>query len=247
MKLVIEPSVCVITPTIGERNLKRAIDSVKAQTYKNVTHLIVVDGEGYLSEARKYIPYNVQLAVNPQNTGGGGFYGHRIYAAYPHLVNEDYVAFLDADNWWDPNHIQSLVTCIEQNNHDWAHSLRKVYVDDKYLADDCCESIGRWPIFFSQDETVTQHLVDTSSYMFRRKFLIQVCQHWHHGWGGDRRFFHILKDQYKHDNYGTTGLHTLHYTLPNMQKAYGGDMKFFEKGNEAVKQKYGGSYPWEKV
>lgn len=246
MRLIIEPSVCVITPTIGEKNLVQAIESVKKQKHKNLTHLIVVDGPGYLEEARKYVPYNVQLAVNPQNTGGSGFYGHRIYAAYPHLVNEDYIAFLDADNWYDENHIDSLVDLIEKRNLDWAHSLRKVYNDDKYLADDCCESIGRYPIFFSQDDN-PQHLVDTSSYMFKRGFLTQVCQHWNHGWGGDRRFFHILKDALKHDNYDTTGLHTLNYRLPDMQKAYGGDLKFFEHGNDIVKRKYGGAYPWQKI
>lgn len=245
MRLIIEPSVCVITPTIGEKNIAQAIQCVKKQTYKNIEHLVVVDGPEYLEQARKYVPYTVQLAVNPQNTGGGGFYGHRIFAAYPHLVNQDYIAFLDADNWWEPNHIASLVEIIERLRLDWAHSLRKVYVNDDYLADDCCESIGRWPIFFSSVNN-PQHLVDTSSYMFKREFLIQVCQHWHSGWGGDRRFFHIITEQMGHTNYDTTGLHTLNYRLPDMQKAYGGDMKFFERGNEIVKQKYGGIYPWHR-
>lgn len=246
MRLIIEPSVAVITPTIGEKNLAQAIDSVKKQTYKNSTHIIVVDGPEHLERARKIVPYNVLLTVTPENTGGSGYYGHRIYAGYPHLVNQDFVAFLDADNWWDENHIDSLVSKIQSKNLDWAHSLRKVYVEDTYLADDCCESIGRWPIFFSQDAENKQHLVDTSSYMFKREFLIQVCQHWHHGWGGDRRFFSIITQALKHDNYDTTGLHTLNYRLPDMQKAYGGDMKFFERGNELVKQKYGGVYPWLK-
>lgn len=245
MRLIIEPSVCVITPTIGEKNLVQAIESVKKQTYRNIEHLIVVDGPEFLEQARKYVPYTVQLAVNPQNTGGGGFYGHRIFAAYPHLVNQDYIAFLDADNWWEPNHIASLVEIIERLRLDWAYSLRKVYVNDDYLADDCCESIGRWPIFFSPDDN-PQHLVDTSSYMFKREFLIQVCQHWHSGWGGDRRFFHIITKLMGHENYDTTGLHTLNYRLPDMQKAYGGDMEFFERGNEIVKQKYGGIYPWHR-
>lgn len=244
MRLIIEPSVCVITPTIGEKNLAQAIESVKKQTFKNIEHLIVVDGPEYLEQARKYVPYTVQLAVNPQNTGGGGFYGHRIFAAYPHLVNQDYIAFLDADNWWEPNHITSLVEIIERLRLDWAYSLRKVYVNDEYLADDCCESIGRWPIYFSKEDN-PQHLVDTSSYMFKREFLIQVSQHWHASWGADRRFFNILTKHLNHTNFDTTGLHTLNYRLPDMQKAYGGDMEFFKRGNEIVKQKHGGIYPWQ--
>jgi hypothetical protein len=117
--------------------------------------------------------------------------------------------------------------------------------DGKYLDDDCCESIGRWPIWFSPEDN-SQHLVDTSSYLFKTDFLIKVCNHWHSGWGGDRRFFHIITKVMGHDNYGTTGLHTLNYKLPNMEKAYGGDYEFFKKGNEAIKQKYG-SYPWLKT
>ena len=41
------PSVVVITPTTGDKKLNDAINSVKNQTYKDVKHLIVVDGEKF--------------------------------------------------------------------------------------------------------------------------------------------------------------------------------------------------------
>ena len=152
MKLRIERSVVVITPTVGRPSLTQAMESVRNQTYKNLTHLVVIDGPEYFENAmskmsiKKQSPSNVQITTSPYNTGGDGFYGHRIYAGYSHLVNQDYVAFLDEDNWFEPNHIQSLVEELEKNDYDWVHSLRKVYVENDYLADDCCESIGRWPI-----------------------------------------------------------------------------------------------------
>ena len=253
MKLRIERSVVVITPTVARPSLTQAIQSVSNQTYKNLIHLIVIDGPEYFEEALKLIAINKQSNSNivfttaPFNTGGDGFYGHRIYAGYSHLVNQDYVAFLDEDNWFEPNHIQSLVEELEKNDYNWVHSLRKVYVNDDYLADDCCESIGRWPIWFSPEDA-PQHLVDTSSYMFERDFLSKVANHWHWGWGGDRRFYTIItKGMGVENNYGTTGLHTLNYRLPDMNKAYGGDFKFFEKGNAAILQKYNGVYPWKKI
>lgn len=250
MQIRIEKSVVVITPSIGKSELKQAIDSVSKQTYKNLTHLIVVDGPEYFGSIIEncIATENLRITSSPYNTGGNGFYGHRIYAAYPHLVNHDYIAFLDEDNWFEPNHIETLVNRLEAMNFDWVYSLRKVYAeDDKYLADDCCESIGRWPIWFTQhDKDKQQNLVDTSSYLFQREFLTEVCSHWHSGWGGDRRFFMIVTRELGHNNYGTTGLHTLNYRLPDMNRAYGGDYKFFEKGNEAVKQFYGGVYPWTK-
>lgn len=245
MKLRIENSVVVITPTVGKEQLKHAIESVSQQTYKNITHLIVVDGTEYFQDVLKVTPIkqNVIITTAPYNTGGNGYYGHRIYAAYSHLVNHDYVAFLDEDNWFEPNHIETLVKTLETKDYDWVHSLRKVYVENDYLADDCCESIGRYPIWFSQPDN-PQHLVDTSSYLFKRDFLTRVASYWHYGWGGDRRFFTIITKGMNHDNYGTSGQHTLNYKLPDMNKAYGGDFKFFEKGNAAIKQQYGGKYPW---
>lgn len=245
MELRIENSVVVITPTVGKEQLKHAIDSVSNQTYQNLTHLIVVDGTEYFQSVLKVTPIkqNVIITTAPYNTGGNGYYGHRIYAAYSHLVNHDYVAFLDEDNWFEPNHIETLVKTLETKDYDWVHSLRKVYVENDYLADDCCESIGRYPIWFSQPDN-PQHLVDTSSYLFKRDFLTRVASYWHYGWGGDRRFFTIITKGMNHDNYGTSGQHTLNYKLPDMNKAYGGDFKFFEKGNAAIKQQYGGKYPW---
>lgn len=244
MKLRIEPSAIVLTPSIGQKYLLRAIESVKNQTYKNLKHLVIADGREY---QQKILDLSIEedhdLTVTsvPFNTGGNGANGQHIYAAYPHLVSAEYVLFLDEDNWWDENHVQSLIDLCEQKNLHWAHSLRKVYVEDEYLADDCCEAIGRWPIAWSEG---TSHLVDTSSYCFKTPFLRQVSHIWNAGntWGEDRRFFMAIKDK---TNYATTGLHTLHYRLPDMQKAYGGQMDIFEKGNQLTKQTYG-AYPWLK-
>lgn len=250
MDLKIEKSVCVITPTVGEANLKRAIHSVENQTYKNIhPHLIVIDGPEYWEKTLSNMVLsheksNAYVTVAPFNTGKNGMYGHRILAGYPHFIDADYIAFLDADNWWEENHIESLVNKIEsESSLDWVHSLRKVYENGKYLADDCCEAIGRWGVQWTanQRSEPEQYLVDTSSYLFKTKWLINYSQLWHWGWGGDRRFFMMVKD---HSNYDTSGLHTLNYELPDMDKAYGGHRDIFDKFNVVMKQRYGGKYPW---
>jgi glycosyltransferase involved in cell wall biosynthesis len=240
MKLRIEKSAVVITPSIAKKSLVKAVESVENQTYQNLTHLVVLDGPDlHLNPIEIRTNNKLKLTHSPYNTGTNGFYGHRILAAYPHLVDHDYILFLDDDNWFDKDHVRSLIDLCEEKNLDFAHSLRKVYVNGEFLADDCCESIGRWPIAWTKSD----HLVDTSSYCFRREWLIQYCHLWHSGWGGDRRFFHAVKDRAKYD---TTGLHTLHYELPDMNKAYGGQTNIFEKYNELVKQTYG-EYPWKKT
>lgn len=253
MSIKVTEPVVVITPTIGLDSLTKAIESVKAQTYRDIRHLIVVDGPEYFEKVMSKIAIkfnddnehnHIMITALPTNTGSNGFYGHRIYAAFPHLVNEPYIAFLDEDNWYEPNHIETLVNKIEKDDLRWAHSLRNVYLHESdgggFLDKDCCEAIGRWPIAWFDSP---QHLVDTSSYMFRAEFIKIHASLWHWGWGGDRRFFTIIKDKGKYD---TTGEHTLNYRLPPIQKAYGGDKDIFKKGNEIILKQYG-AYPWTKV
>lgn len=248
---VIEPpqpkKAIVITPTVGSEKLKDTIAGVDAQTYSNVEHLIVCDGmENWerLKQLQFDAPKNhpVNITNIPFNTGHGaqGFYGHRIYAAFAHLVDHDYIFFCDDDNWFRPDHVETLVKTLEEGN-DFAFSLRQIYDKDKnYLCDDNCESLGKWPIYFTHGKE-EHFLIDTSSFAFRREFLIKVSQFWHHGWGGDRHFFYNVKDFAK---YNTNGKHTLCYRLdgnPNSVTA-----TFFEQGNEAMKTIYGDKFPWIK-
>ena len=45
-KDVKDPLITIITATTGAETLKKTIESVQNQTYENIQHLIVVDGEG---------------------------------------------------------------------------------------------------------------------------------------------------------------------------------------------------------
>jgi len=229
-------TVTVITPTIGSPKLEDAIDSVLDQTYENVKHLVVIDGHKYKNKVYRYFSDRTKFSIAPENTGANGFYGHRIYAAYPHLINSDYIFFLDEDNWYKPNHVESLVATLEQGN-DFAYSLREIYdVDRNYVCDDNCESLGKWPIFHSDNE----FLIDTSSFAFKRECLISACHLWHFGWGGDRRFYNMVK-QRPHD---TNGEHTMCYRLDGNE----GSVKpqFFHEGNDIQHMKYKGKFPWSK-
>src|SRR5688572_21615021 len=115
----------VITPTIGNPGLEDAMNSVRKQSYSNIVHLVVVDGKQYensVLEILKKIPdYNYELVIFPWNTGANQWNGHRIFAAFGFLINEDYVLFLDDDNWFEEDHVSSLINCIKNNQLDWAY------------------------------------------------------------------------------------------------------------------------------
>ena len=252
MNLVIEKPVTVITPSIGSKKLLDAIMSVATQTYK-CKHLIIIDGPEFSESVMDIIKItqmmdpqpNINVVVSPENTGktGGNFYGHRIYAAYPHLLNSDYILFLDEDNWYEPDHVETLVKAIEEKNLDFSYSLRKIYSPDKkYLLDDNCESLGKWEIFMSRSSPHgKQYLIDTSSFCFTKKFIQATCHIWHHGWGGDRRYFYSVRDSAKYD---TNGKHTLCYRLDGNPNSV--TKEFFESGNKTQEAYYQGKYPWVK-
>jgi glycosyltransferase involved in cell wall biosynthesis len=246
MKLIIEKSVVVVTPTIGSPKLADAVESVANQTYKNLTHLLVIDGaKEYLEQFNKNLVHqdkdnwNLEFMFLPYNTGANGFNGQRIYASIPHLVDADYVFFLDEDNWYEPDHVKTLVSKIEEENLDWAYSLRKAYTPDKkYIADDNCESLGKWPIYFTHNDP--QYLIDTSTFAFKRQFIKATCHLWHSGaWGEDRRFFYAIKDKSK---WNTTGKHTLCYRVDNNPNSV--NEEFFVKGNAEQLAHYKGQLPW---
>lgn len=240
----------VITPATGSPELADCINSVRQQTYPETHHLIVVDGAkfsssvdsvfkklGIIGTGNKFFRCDI-----PFNTGGGGYYGHRIIASFGHLVPDyDYVLFLDQDNWYDPNHVESLIETIEKFNVDWSYSLRKICdKNGNYLVDDNCESLGWWPAWVDKDT----YLIDTSSYCFKVPFFKLYCGHWDYGWGADRRFFHLIKDVLKHVKFDTSRLHTLNYRLGGNEGSV--NKEFFENGNKVMMEKYKGEFPWKK-
>lgn len=250
MKIVIERSAVVITPTVGSPKLADAIRSVQEQTYSNIRHLVIADGHKEYSDAMMDIVLdtvkvppakNIQTTSVPTNTGANGFNGQRIYASYPHLVDEYYVFFLDEDNWYEPDHVASMIDTMETKDLDWAFSLRKIFSPDKeFIAEDNCESLGKWPIYFTHDNP--QYLIDTSAFAFRKDFIQNCCHLWHSGaWGEDRRFFYAIKDR---TDWDTNGKHTLCYRVDNNPQSVNGE--FFIEGNRVNNEYYKGELPWKK-
>ena len=223
--------IMVITPTTGKDTLKDAVNSVIDQTIE-VEHLLVADGR----DATKNPHFNStkHRMVLPENVGGNGWYGHRVYAAMPLMVNADYILFLDEDNWFEPNHVETMINKIKSKDLMWAYSLRRI-VDERaqYVCDDDCESLGRFPTFY--DHTI--NFVDTNCYCFRREFLVSVAHYFYGQWGADRQFYRFTSKLLP--SFGCTGEATVNYRAPERL------LGMFEEGNKAMKKAYG-ELPWRK-
>jgi glycosyltransferase involved in cell wall biosynthesis len=231
--------VAIVTPTIASDKLYKCIGSVQAQTYADIVHYVFIDGQDYSNKVKDTLwsfggrkpVRTIQLEENV----GKGWYGHRVYAACSFLTNADVICYLDEDNWFDIDHIESLVNIIN-NGNDWAYSLRKICdIDGNFICNDDCESLGMWPVFF--DPSIFH--IDTSSFMIKRDVATKIGHLWYHQWGADRIFFQGLREHFH--KFNCNFKHSLNYRLEGNVGSVTHD--FFVQGNKINKNRYN-PLPW---
>ena len=238
-----KPLVTVITPTTGASYLKQALESVKSQTYENVQHLVVVDGNHPKAHVMLQDYPEVDVIELPYPTGIDRYNGHRIYGASTYLAKGEYLCFLDEDNWLEPDHVESMMKVIEAGNQ-WAFSLRKITdKDGNYVCNDDCESLGKWP------SCLNDYFVDVGCYFFPKELALQLTPIWHRKAREpgvpevDRMLIHVLRQN--NLTCDTNGLYTLNYRTGNTERSV--QKEFFLHHNELMKQKYNGKLPWQKT
>jgi hypothetical protein len=237
-------SATVIIPTTGSSDVYTAIKSVLDQTYDTKCY-IVCDGPDFVHAVRNHIKifqthpnYKKIMVCNlPLNVGANGFYGHRVYAAFTHLIDTEYVTYLDQDNWLKPNHIESCVNTIESKNLDWCYSLRDVYnKDGTFVCHDDCESLGKWQTYHGVNH------VDTNTYCLKTSIGVKLASVWHGGWGQDRVFLATIAQHFQ--KFDCTGEYTVNYRVDGGKGSV--NAEFFINGNDVMNKKYNGEFPWHK-
>lgn len=198
-------SVAVVTSTIGRSTLKRTIKSVKDQT-RQATHYVFIHGSDYSYKAVANLEDDTVAVHLPHNNGGNGYGMAPVYALAPYVVKEDIIFYLDDDNWYEPDHIESLVTIIQDHDLGWAYSLRKIVDNDgNWICDDNCESLGCHP------NSHGYYLVDNSCYAVRTDVARKYSNAWYVPIISDRNFqAALMRNKIK---CGTTGRHTSNYRL----------------------------------
>ena len=230
--------VAVVTPTIASEHLAKCIDSVDKQTYEDLTHYIFIDGCQYEPKAREILVGSSKTRmIELEENVGKGWYGHRVYAACSFLVNADVICYLDEDNFFEPNHIETVVKKLQEGN-DWVYSLRNIHdKEGKFLCEDNCESLGKWPVYFNPEV----HHIDTSCFAVRRDVAVRIGHAWYGQWGADRQFFGALKNHFP--KYSCTNQYTTNYRLDGNENSV--NEEFFIEGNKINSEKYQGNFPWK--
>ena len=233
--------IAIVTPTTGNPYLARAIYSVRYQSVP-VDHYVFVDGKEYWAKAYEITRDYPHLKVCqlPQNTGKGGFNGHRIYAACSHLVAADYVLLLDEDCFYESDHAQSVCEFIARNGLDWAYSLRKVVGEsDEYLCHDDCDSLGMYGNYAGAG----YGFVDTNCFAYRIEALKALGHVWHNNlYQTDVLVSQAFMQAFP--KYGCTGKYTVNYRLHG--KALGKLDGWFKPGNEKARERFPDAFPWAK-
>ena len=101
----------VIIPYYKKRNyIERCIDAVLAQTYQDCEIILVDDGsqDGVAQLIDEKYSEKVQL-IQQENQGVSAARNKGIAAA-----THDYIAFLDADDYWSPFYLEKLTQIINQ-------------------------------------------------------------------------------------------------------------------------------------
>ena len=248
--------VSIITPTVGKPHLKQCIESVRAQTYKNIEHIVVVDGEERWAEAEPVLlevgfprgkQNNEYVHVLPYATGKDRFLGHRIYGAMTFVADGDYHMWLDDDNTFEPNHVESLVTLATEKKLDWAFSFRKIVdLNGNYVCHDDCESLGMWPSILDERD----FLIDVNCYLVKKHVALGVSPHWYRKYrepnqiDADRAISAILTAKQNELKYDCTREYTVNYRVGNTGISVQAD--FFIEGNKHMMNKHKGELPWKK-
>lgn len=207
----IPANVAVIIPTTLAATLPQAVQSVFDQDFPGrIQILIGIDVAKGSREALNALiaacPANVTIDVldlgySTAARHGGVHtcgYGGSLRSALSFLANSRYVAYLDDDNWWAPDHLSSLLTAIE--GHAWAYSARWM-VDPRNSRPVCIdtwESVGPDAGVFAKN---FGGFVDTSSLMIDKLVCASVLPLWSHsvltyGDGEDRLVFAALRKSF---------------------------------------------------
>jgi len=133
--------IAVITPyhDADSPYLEQCINSVQAQTYQNLLHVMIGDGCNLPSTMIHTKLHNIPLPYNLNNYGDSP---RSIGVVYAFSLGVDAVVFLDSDNWYAPTHVESMVNACIASQCDVITSRRYLSHLDGSLLGVCPESDG---------------------------------------------------------------------------------------------------------
>lgn len=112
-----QPLISVVVPVYNvEEYLNQCVDSILDQTYKNLEVILINDGSkdngGKICDAYAEKDARVKV-IHQTNKGLSGARNSGL-----ELVSGEYLAFVDSDDWIEPNMFSRLTELLQENNLD---------------------------------------------------------------------------------------------------------------------------------
>jgi hypothetical protein len=221
--------IAVVMATVANPTLPQAIRSVYGQRFSgSIQILIGIDrwaGErgpvdAVIAECPSHVGVTrIDLGYSTSQRHGGvypSYFGGALKTLLSYAANSRYVAYLDDDNWYEPDHVATMLQAIQGKA--WGFSLRN-FIDSgsqEFLCADTWESVGPGQGVYAKAQG---GFVDTNCYVIDTQICSDVFPEWAMtrfagGTGGDRQVLRRLRDR----PWGTNGAHTVNYRtrLPHM-------------------------------
>jgi glycosyltransferase involved in cell wall biosynthesis len=124
------PRVAVITPYYREslEVLRHCHDSVRTQTF-SCTHFMVADGHPHPEVS----PWAVQHLILAKSHDDNGNTPRAIGSLSAMNQGFDAIAYLDADNWYYPHHIEAMIRLQQQTSAAVCTATRSIHRSDRSL------------------------------------------------------------------------------------------------------------------
>jgi len=148
--------ITVVTASINRPTLGRACDSVQSQTLLPLRHCILLQQRlqrPWIDIAKPaHVPIAILWLPPPQPADMA-----QVYNLADEMAHTEWVAMLDDDCWWEPEHLETLAVLAEETGSDFVWS-------SSYLHD---ERTGK--LLGKRDDPMPQlgH-IDTNEILFRR-------------------------------------------------------------------------------
>lgn len=117
--------VSVIVPAYNvEKYIGRCLDSIQKQTYSEMEILVIDDGstDGTWEIVKEYAKRDSR--VIPVHRENGGVSKSRNEGLS--LATGDYIAFLDADDYWNDDSVEIMVRKLEESSADWLNCQYRI-------------------------------------------------------------------------------------------------------------------------
>jgi len=160
--------ISVVIPTYNRAGLlKKAVDSVLGQTFRDF-ELIVVDDGSDDGKGDLLAAYGGRLcALRQENRGHSAARNRGIAAA-----RGEWIAFLDSDDWWDARKLTIQLGEMERNpDYPVSHTQEVWYRRGKFLAQ---KKIHRKPNGYIFEKCLSLCCVSVSTAIIRRSLLIEI-------------------------------------------------------------------------